>query len=371
MTNLLAIPDRWDFSVPGVNPDWNGTSFVLTNSLGTNVAFDMSPVVGATAPSPGDTFTGQASQPTLSGYVGGPLFLNLVSGATVLHSIALSGSPQFFSWDAYAAGPTAHFVLASSAVATSAAAVNGQTLSVTPDEVTSYNCDCEDDGPIVTDTLLNLRTRMMRRLGYSAQAATPPPGVADLLDDFLRSAQVLLYNRYAATRKRRMFTWQLRQGVRFYDLAANRGLCTLKLDARRIEWAGISDGDDVWTPIICGIPPEAYTSNSSGIVQRYEVRQCIEVWPPPSDDTWLLRIKGDVGLLPLVSNTDRTSIDAEGVFLLALANAKAHYGKQDAGEAAAQAQGFMRDLTAASHGTRRYIPGEAPVPHNRPFPRRV
>lgn len=367
MTNLLAVPSRWQFSVPGGNPMWNGTSFVLTNGPGTAVVFRMDPAAGVAPPSPGDTYTGQASTASGAGF-----FLNLVSsGGAVLQSLGLTGVPQFFSYDAHAAAAGAYFVLASSAGSATPAAVNGQTLTLTPDEVTSYNCACDEDGPIVTDTLASLRRRMLIRLGFSAQAATPPPGMADLLDDFLRSAQVLLYNRYPATRSRRMFTWELRAGVRFYDLEANRGLCTLKLDGRRITWAGVSQGDDVWTPIICGIPPEAYTTRSSGIVQWYEVRQCIEVWPPPSDDAWLLRIKGDVGLLPLVADTDRTTVDAEGVFLLALANAKAHYNKPDARDAGAQAQGFMRDLTAASHGTRRYIPGETQLPHNRPFPRRV
>jgi len=370
MTNLLALPDRWDFTVPGGNPSWTGTSFRLTNGLGSATVFDMVPSPGVSAPSPGDTFTGEASQPPLAGYGGGALFLNLVSGATVLQSLQLTGTPQFFSWDAYAAGPTAHFILASSASATTPAAVNGQTLLVTPDEVTSYNCDCDEDGPIVTDTLVSLRTRLMRRLGFSAQAASPPPGMAALLDDFLRSEQVRLYNRYPAVRKRRMFTWQLRQGVRFYDLSANRGLCTLKLDGRRIEWAGVSSGDDVWTPIICGIPPEAYTSNLSGIVQRYEVRQCIEVWPAPSDDLWLLRIKGDVGLLPFAADSDRSTIDAEPLFLSALARAKAHYRQPDAEIAATDASALLSSYTAASHGTRRYIPG-GQVPPNKTMPRRV
>lgn len=370
MTNLLALPDRWEFSVLGSNPSWTGTGFQLTNGLGSAVEFELSPVSGVSAPAPGDTFTGEASQPALAGYAGGALYLNLVSGATVLQSLALTDTPVFFSWDAYAAGPAAHFILASSASATTPAAVNGQTLLVTPDEVTNYNCTCDDDGPIVTDTLLNLRTRMMRRLGFSAQAASPPPGMADLLDDFLRSEQVRLYNDYAAIRKRRMFTWQLRQGVRFYDLAANRGLCTLKLDARRIEWAGISNSDDTWTPIICGIPPEAYTSNMSGTVQRYEVRQCIEVWPAPSDDAWLLRIKGDVGLLPFTAGTDRSTIDAEPLFLSALARAKAHYRQADADIAASDATALLRSYTAASHATRRYIPGGM-MPLNKPMPRRV
>lgn len=367
MANLLAIPARWEFTVPGGNPGWNGTSFVLVNGAGTNDAFNMGPAAGISTPSPGDTYAGQAS----SSFAGTPTFLNLVSASNfVLQSIALTNTPQFFSYDAYAAGAGAKFILTASAGSASAATINDQDLLITPDELTSYNCACDDEGVIVTDTLINLRTRLMRRLGFSAQAASPPPGMAALLDDFLRSAQVMLYNRYAALRLRRWFTWQLQQGVRFYDLAANRGLCTLKLDGRRIEWAGVSSGDDVWTPITCGVRPTDYALNVSGIVQAYEVRQCIEVWPVPSDGDWLLRIKGDVGLLPFVADSDRSSIDAEPLFLLALANAKAHYGQPDAGNYSSQLQTMMRDLTAASHGTRRYLPGSEPL-RNLPMPKRV
>jgi hypothetical protein len=365
MTNLLANPDNW-IGVGG-DPSFDGDSYQLANGGGGTNVFSIRLAPGV-VPSPGDTLAGQVS----TTYTANPLYLKLLDASNrVLQSMLLTTAPQVFNWDMTGAMASARLHLSASSASPADSTFAGQTLTITPDEETNYNCACDEDGPIVTDTLANLRRRMLIRLGFSAQASTPPPGMVYLLDDFLRSAQVLLYNRYPATRSRRMFTWELRAGVRFYDLEANRGLCTLKLDGRRIAWAGVSQGDDVWTPIVCGIPPEAYTTRSSGIVQWYEVRQCIEVWPPPSDDAWLLRIKGDVGLLPLVADTDRTTVDAEGVFLLALANAKAHYNKPDARDTGAQAQGFMRDLTAASHGTRRYIPGETQLPHNRPFPRRV
>ncbi|MES2533347.1 MAG: hypothetical protein V4636_20050 [Pseudomonadota bacterium] len=378
MTNLLAIPERWQFTVGGGNPQWNGTDFVLTNTPPDAVVFGIFPVLGASAPSPGDTYTGQVST-SFAGAPGESLYLLLISAANdVLQALQISEGGElsmgslFFSWDAYAAGPGAKIFMGPDPTdATQFPAYAGQNLTLTPDEVTSYNCACDDEGVIVTDTLLNLRTRLMRRLGFSAQASSPPPGMAALLDDFLQSAQVLLYTRYSALRLRRWFTWPLLQGVRFYDLAANRGLCTLKLDGRRIEWAGVSCGDDVWTPIECGVEPTSYASNISGIVCAYEVRQCIEVWPAPSDSTWLLRIKGDVGLLPFVDNDDRSSIDAEPLFLMALANAKAHYGQPDAGNYSNQVQTMTRDLTAASHGTRKYLPGGNNTPRNLPMPKMV
>lgn len=360
MTNLLADPNNW--TGLGGDPFFDSGAYRLTNGGGGTNPFSITLAAGIT-PSPGDTVTGEVS----TTYNANPLYLQLLdAGNKGLQSLLLTGTPQFFSWDMTGAGAGARLHLSATQFSPANSTFAGQTLLLTPDEATNYNCECEEIGPIVTDTLANLRRRLLVRLGYSAQVA--PPGMNDLLDDFIRSAQTLLYARFAASRTTRFFTWQLRQGVRFYDLTANRGLCALKLDARRIEWAGVSDGDDTWTPIHCGIPPELYTTQSQGIVQWYEVRQCIEVWPPPQDDAWLLRIKGDVGLLPLVADNDRTSIDAEGVFLYALASAKAHYQQPDARDAAAQAQGFMSDLTAASHGTRRYIPGERRIaPMSRPI----
>lgn len=366
MPNLLQDSTKWSL-LPGSPGAWNGTSYDYTADGA--IGFDLT---RATTPlQPGDTYSGEAST-----RYGGDIYLNQISsGGTVLNSLKLSSRPQYFSYDAYATGTGGRFILADSALGTTPTVVNPAVISnfsllLTPEEATSYNCECDDEGVIVTDTLLNLRTRLMRRLGFSAQAASPPPGMAALLDDFLRSAQVMLYNRYAALRIRRWFTWRLQQGVRFYDLEQNRDLCTLKLDGRRIEWAGVSSGDDVWTPITCGVRPTDYALNISGIVCAYEVRQCIEVWPAPSDSTWLLRIKGDVGLLPFVADADRSSIDAEPLFLLALANAKAHYGQPDAGNYSSQLQTMMRDLTAASHGTRRYLPGSEPL-RNLPMPKRV
>ena len=45
------------------------------------------------------------------------------------------------------------------------------------------------------------------------------------------------------------------------------------------------------------------------------------------------------------------------IFLLALANAKSHYGRQDAGNAMQEMEVYLHGLVAGSHQTRRYIPG--------------
>ena len=88
----------------------------------------------------------------------------------------------------------------------------------------SYNCECDDDYP--RTTLLEMRKRLLRRLGFAVQANNPPPGMAELLTDFITSAQELLFRRYSVLRRERFYTWNLVPGTRFYDLDANADGCT-------------------------------------------------------------------------------------------------------------------------------------------------
>jgi hypothetical protein len=223
------------------------------------------------------------------------------------------------------------------------------------------NCECDDDWP--SETLLDLRKYLMTRLGFAAMLNTPPPGMVGLCNSFIDEAQKLLYRRYAVLRTGRWFTWNMTAGTRFYDLGDNADACSKKLDPRRVSWVGVSKGDDVWQTLLCGIDPTVYSSRIQSFPQRYEIRQCIEVWPAPADDTWLLRLKGDFGLAPLVQDDDTTTVDADAIKLLALANAKAHYGQPDAPNYMTQLTTLLGDLNSGSHLTRRYIPGERRLPN--------
>lgn len=217
-----------------------------------------------------------------------------------------------------------------------------------------YNCEC-DDAPN-NRTLAQLRSDLMARLGFAAQAANPPPGMALLLNSFLIEAQELLYRRYHVLRTERFYSWPLESGVNLYDLPDNAEACTKKLDPRNVSWVGtVIDG--TWRPLACGIAPELYSGSQTGQPQRYEIRQCIEVWPTPDETSGSLVIKGHFGLEAFAADADKTTIDDRAVFLLALANAKAHYRQGDANNYVSQLEVFIHDLVAGSHHTRRYIPG--------------
>ncbi|MGH8032027.1 MAG: hypothetical protein ACREO8_06585 [Luteimonas sp.] len=224
---------------------------------------------------------------------------------------------------------------------------------VAPDTV-SYNCECEDNSG--NRTLKELRDDLARRLGYGAQVDNLPPGVTELLNSFLQGAQRALYRRYDVLRTERIYVWDLVPGVRYYDIDGNSDVCTKRLDPRKVSWVGI-ERDRLWAPLICGITPEHYSFEQTGWPTRYEIRQCIEIWPAPDDEPTRLRIKGRFELEPFTADEHKTTIDDELVFLMALANVKAHYGQPDAGNYIGQMETMMANFVAGSHHTRRYVPG--------------
>jgi len=230
----------------------------------------------------------------------------------------------------------------------------------------SFNCAC-DEGFYGTETLLDLRTSLLERLGYASQADNPPPGMARLMDNFLRRGQEFLYRRHRALQTERFFQWPMVVGERFYDIPDNElDGCTKRLDAYKISGVYVEDLNGVWTPLRKGIPPTFYTSvNFNGLPVRYEIRQCIEIFPAPSAE-YTLWVKGHFGMNRFTEDTDTSTLDSELVFLWALANAKNHYGQPDAADVATQAQAYLRELVAGSHGTARYVPGTIELPPETP-----
>lgn len=229
-----------------------------------------------------------------------------------------------------------------------------------------FNASCNSGAETVT--LSQLRVRILQRLGFGAQTANPPPGMADLIDEFLSSAQTQLIIRYPELELERFFTWTTVLDQRFYDLTANDETtggspCTKTLDPKRITWAGIEDENGTWFPLASGINPRRYTGiNNNGFPDSYEIRQELEIFPAPSSALFKIRIKGYFNQLTFSADGDVTTIDPELVFLLALANAKAHYQQTDAQVYFTQATTYLGLLTAGAHGTNRYVPGTIEIP---------
>lgn len=358
MPNLLSTPSNWQDEAAGSPPSyWNGTAYEFLAS-----------------------YTSHPNTMTATAAVGDTVALTLQVNAAATHGTAFNvnvNGSSVFANDLTATGAftfTSAALSAGDTVELKFATLSGfeaydLDASLTPLVIaTNYNCDCDDEHP--TATLADLRTYLMIRLGFSAMLASPPPGMNALLDSFLVEAQTLLYQRFRMLRLERWFTWNMLTGTRFYDLSANADTCTKKLDPTRVSWVGVSLGDNCWRPLVCGIDPLRYSYQGTSIPDSYEIRQCIEVFPAPSSDDWKLRIKGDFGLLPFAAETDVTTIDPQAIKLHALAYAKAHYGQPDAANHMSALTTFLGDLTAATHQTRRYVPGERLAPPAIP-PKRV
>lgn len=201
-----------------------------------------------------------------------------------------------------------------------------------------------------------LRGRLLVRLGYSAQVS--PPGMDALLNDYLQSANMQLYERYRVMRRTLWFGWQTQVGERFYDIPVN---CTKYMDARRVREAWLQD-DETWVPLISGIDPSTFNMTEPARPVWYELRQGIEVWPAPDAATYVLWFKADYGPAAFTTDSDYPAVDSEAVFLHALARAKRHDGHADANAVDRDLEILLGNYTAGTHGTRKYIPGERELP---------
>lgn len=197
-------------------------------------------------------------------------------------------------------------------------------------------------------------------------AARRPPGLADMLTAMLQEAQQTLLRRFPALRTARWFSWALTAGERFYDLPANYEqtappTCTKQLDPSRIIEAWI-ERDTTRTRLQYGVPSALVAQNITGWPTHYEVRQCLELWPAPEATEGFLRIKGHFKASAFASDNDVATVDDHAVFLLALANAKAHYKQPDARDVMGQFEVYLQNLVSGTHGTARYVPGRHAEP---------
>ena len=112
---------------------------------------------------------------------------------------------------------------------------------------------------------------------------------------------------------------------------------------------------ETWSPLHQQINPLEFSSYNQGMPLFFELREYLEVWPIP-DKTYVIWLKGHLGLKNFDEDADECTIDSRLIFLMALANAKAHYGQPDGGNYFRQLEVMLGRLVASSHGVKRYIP---------------
>lgn len=288
------------------------------------------------------------------------------------------------------------------------------------DSPLAYDAPAAYDGGsiITTKTLAELRADLMALLGFAAMAATPPPGMVTLLNLWLNLAQSQQYYRYDVLRNEQWWSWQLAAGERFYHvpvdgtkqlnfrkitwagisdnggvayerwtentpLTAGSYILALGFDSPVYEvttagttgatepaWSTtigdtVTDGtvtyavrarpQATWSTLVQGIDPVMYSDNSRSMPTHFDVREYLEVWPTPGQP-YVVWVKGHMGLKRFTDDAHETTIDPEIVLLFAAAMGKAHYRQPDANNYAQMCARMSAELTAASHGVRRYIP---------------
>lgn len=360
MANLLLTIDEWeDGAAVTPPPGWSATGIDFTGTTvewaytgAAAAAGDI--VAAATATSSGVTATA-----TLD--AGAAHYLNVAVDGVVVQSFELV--PGVATNVPIAVGVAGAVdiavVLATTPTGILPATVAGITVSLNFAAGVSNNCTCSDAGGRVYRTLLQLRQAIMRRLGWGNQLANPPPGSAAMIDSFLYEAQYSLYYRFESLRLERFFTWQLLPGVNLYGLGENIDDCDKRINPDRLRWVGSIREGGLWTYLLAGIPPvlNSYPETCTYPI-RYEIRQCIEVWPIPAENAGQLVIKGGAYLGAFAADDDVASVDDSLIFALALADAKAHYRQPDADRYVQRAEVLLNGLVAGTHGTKRYVPGD-------------
>lgn len=131
------------------------------------------------------------------------------------------------------------------------------------------------------------------------------------------------------------------------------------MEFRRVSEAWIQDGNR-WSRMVAGIPSELFNVTTSNIPTHFDLREYIEIFPAP-DQAYTLHFKAHMGLQHFTADTDYCTLDPHIVLLMALANAKAHYGQADANAYYRQAEIAIGRLNVGNFHLKRYIPCESPV----------
>jgi hypothetical protein len=180
-------------------------------------------------------------------------------------------------------------------------------------------------------TLGQLRRLLVNRLGF-ALAQADSGSIAALADNFITYANTLLY-------------WELD-----WPHLETRATRTLAADAttlnftdtfavfanqQRILEIAINLGDassPSWQPVdLAGVSllEEGNNAVAKSRVYKAQIDSVIR-FERPADQDYSVRVRGITDLTSFIDVDDRPQIDDNLVFLLALANAKAHYKRPDA-----------------------------------------
>jgi hypothetical protein len=130
------------------------------------------------------------------------------------------------------------------------------------------------------------------------------------------------------------------------------------IDTLALKWVGAVCGSRRY-PLAEGIPPSLLDTAETGNPRYYQVRQCLEIWPAPAESSGTLELRAGFKANRFSEDADLPSVDDQLVFLLALANGKAHFKRPDAALVLQEFEVHLSNVVAGSHGVTRYVPGRS------------
>lgn len=238
-----------------------------------------------------------------------------------------------------------------------------------PEVVANCDCDCGYETKTFAEMCIEVATAM----GYATQLVldgTPTERLARLQTGFvalikqtLNMQQRRVIEDITEIANERYFSWALQDGVTRYCTDDNLETCRNKLRAARIfEAYIINTQGSIISRLVKGIPFDFHSGGDLGksTPTRYEVRSCIEVWPPPavSDDNLFLVVRGQLAASDMVDDADTPNCTSDLVVMRTIAFLKSSKGHSDASDYMSQYRQSIGILNADSHIDERYIPGQ-------------
>lgn len=222
-----------------------------------------------------------------------------------------------------------------------------------------YNCDC--DCGYETETLGSMVERVAIPMGYATQLDALQDGVKKQIVNELNMQQRRVVEDLIEIGNERFFSWLLRDGVTRYCTDENIETCRQKLLAARISEAYIVNRAGlIVTRLDRGIPFDYHSGGdlARSIPTRYELRSCIEVWPPPAGDDLMLVVRGQLAATPMVADTDVASCNADLVVMRAIAFLKSRKGHPDASDWMSQYRQSLGVMNADTFADQRFVPDD-------------
>ena len=197
----------------------------------------------------------------------------------------------------------------------------------------------------------SLRQELRDRLGFASFGSQAGINTA-ILDSFLRQAQEQLYWEYIPREHIGTSSIQTNDGQKKYDWPDECNPDRLIIVTARDS---TTSTPSTWK-LVEGIEyyHDDYDTPKTQPT-RYERRDQIEVWPQPDSNKYFIDLEYVKRLNAFSVDSDKATLDADLILLLALTNSKAHYRHEDAQIYSQQFTRLLEKINGGTIGEKRFV----------------